>query len=183
MASARLSNLVAVLATGLADEQRRAATAATGLSESATAGVVALHEFLDGSRIGSLADVLGLSHSGAVRLVAQLAEAGLVRREQLGDGREVGVRLTAAGRRTAEAATRARSAAATALVDALDPGDSAELERLLDALVRRLTEHRLARRREGGSEPWLCRTCDLTACGRAQGRCPAARTAARPPPG
>lgn len=180
MSPARLDNLVAVLATGLADEQRRAAVAATGLSESATAALVALAEFLDGSRIGALAGVLGLSHSGAVRLVAQLAEAGLVRRQQLGDGREVGVRLTATGRRTAARAAGARAEAAAALTADLSPGQAADLERLLDRLVTELTRQRLERRRDGGSEPWLCRTCDLAACGRPEGRCPAARTAAEP---
>ena len=177
MPTARLDNLLAVLATGLADEQRRAAVAATGMSESATAGLVALDQFLDGSRIGALADVLGLSHSGAVRLVAQLAEAGLVRREQLGDGREVGVRLTASGRRTAARAARARAQAVAAVTGGLGPGQAVDLEGLVDRLVADLTRQRLARRRDGGAEPWLCRTCDLAACGRPEGRCPAARTA------
>jgi DNA-binding MarR family transcriptional regulator len=180
MSTARLDNLVAVLATGLADEQRRAAVAATGLSESATAGLVALDQFLDGSRIGALAGVLGLSHSGAVRLVAQLGEAGLVRRDPLGDGREVGVRLTDAGRRTAGAAARARAEAAAALTADLSPRQAADLERVLDRLVTGLTRQRLERRGQGAEEAWLCRTCDLTACGRPESRCPAARTAAAP---
>lgn len=178
MPTARLDNLLAVLATGLADEQRRAAVAATGLSESATAGLVALAQFLDGSRIGALAGVLGLSHSGAVRLVAQLADAGLVRREPLGDGREVGVRLTASGRRTAARVARARAEATAAITAELGPRQAADLERVLDRLVAGLTRQRLAHRREGGAEPWLCRTCDLAACGRPEGDCPAARTAA-----
>ncbi len=178
--SERADNLLAALATGLADEQRRATAAATGLTESGVAAVIALAQFLDGARIADLADVLGLSHSGAVRLVTQLAEASAVRRVPLGDGREVGVRLTARGRELAEHAAEARAATVEAVMHELTAREREELERVLDALVAAHARARRRRREQGQDvvRAWLCRTCDLAACGRADGRCPAARAAA-----
>lgn len=173
----RLGNLVAALATGVADEQRRATAEATGLTDSGVAAVISLAQFLDGARIGDLAQVLGLSHSGAVRLVSQLVEDRVVRRIALGDGREVGIRLTARGRRLAERAAEARAAAVEAALAGLDQRQRHALEDLLDTLVNAHAQARLDRRAQGHQPPaaWLCRTCDLAACGRADGRCPAAR--------
>jgi DNA-binding MarR family transcriptional regulator len=173
----RLDNLLAVLATGLADEQRRTMAATSGLSENGVGALVALEQILDGSRVADLAAVLGVTHSGAVRLVDQLVAAGLVRRTPLGDGRAVGVRLSARGRREAARARAARAATAGHLTAGLSDRQRADLERLLDRLVGSLTATRLERRRSGAAEPWLCRTCDLVACGRPDGRCPAATTA------
>lgn len=171
----RLSNLLAVLATGLADEQRRATAAATGLSDSGVAAVIALAQFLGGARIGDVANVLGLSHSGAVRLVGHLVQGRIARRVGLSDGREVGVQLTERGRQLAEAAASARAAAADAVMSGLDEAQRAELEHLLGLLVAAHTRNRLERRaRTDEPAAWLCRTCDLVACGRADGRCPAA---------
>ena len=46
------------------------------MSGSATAALLALEEFLGDAHVGRLADVLGLTHSGAVRLVTQLETRG-----------------------------------------------------------------------------------------------------------
>ncbi len=177
--SDRLTNLLAVAATGLADEQRRAMAAATGLTESGVAAVVALDQFLDGSRIGDIASVLGLSHSGAVRVSARLVDAGLLQRVELGDRREVGVRLTARGRSVARRAAAVRADVAQRLVDGMSDRQRRDFERMLGGVVAQLTRERLEHRRATASEsPWLCRTCDLAACGRPDGRCPAANEAA-----
>ena len=73
----RLENLLASLSLNLAEESQTALERAAGLSGSATAALLALEEFLGDAHVGRLADVLGLTHSGAVRLVTQLEREGL----------------------------------------------------------------------------------------------------------
>ena len=77
MTHPRLENLLASLSLNLADEAAAELERVSGLTGSASAGLLALEEFLDESHIGRLADTLGLTHSGAVRLVSQLEAEGL----------------------------------------------------------------------------------------------------------
>ncbi len=137
----------------------------------ADAALSALHHFLDGPSLDRLRQVLGLTPSGAVRLVDRLVAAGLVTRGPGADGRSRSVALTPAGRAAAERVTAARSAALTDLLGELSP---AERETLHDLLGRLMAG--VVRGKDGGA--WLCRLCDVTACGRAEGRCPTANAAA-----
>jgi DNA-binding MarR family transcriptional regulator len=177
-ASPRLDNLLAALSLGLADDGNAALARETGLSGAAPTALLALDEFLGGATIGRLAEVLDLTHSGAVRLVSLLEAEGLARRVPGLDRRRVEVRLTSAGRRRARAARTARDAVVSATTAALGDRDRLDLERLLDRLVAARVAARIGRRQAGERGPWLCRTCDLTACGRPEGRCPAQVTAA-----
>ena len=178
-ASPRLDNLLAALSLGLADDGNAALARATGLSGAAPAALLAVDEFLGGATIGRLAEVLDLTHSGAVRLVSLLEGEGLARRAPGADRRRVEVRLTSAGRRRARAARTARDAVVSETTAALEPDDRARLEVLLDRLVAARVAARVERRQAGDHGPWLCRTCDMTACGRPEGRCPAQVTAQR----
>jgi DNA-binding MarR family transcriptional regulator len=174
----RLSNLLAALALGLVDDGTAAMRVATGLSNSGVAALVALSEFLDGQNVGRLADVLGISHSGAVRLVAHLELEGLVRRTHREDARQVNVVLTAKGRRQARRAARARMDVVATALAKLSEHDSRRLERVVAHVLEGLVTQRLRRREEEGERgAWLCRMCDFEACGRPAGRCPAAETA------
>jgi MarR family transcriptional regulator, negative regulator of the multidrug operon emrRAB len=175
----RLENLLASLSLNLADEATAALERASGLTGSATAALLALEEFLDESHIGRLADALGLTHSGAVRLVSQLELEGLAVRRVGADRRRVEVRLTARGRRRARAARAARDAVVCATTSGLEEEEAATLEGLLAKLIEVRVGARLADRKAGISTAWWCRTCDFGACGRAEGRCPAQTTAAR----
>jgi MarR family transcriptional repressor of emrRAB len=178
-ANPRLENLLASLSLNLAEEARVAMERATGLSGSGPAALMALDEFLGGANVGRLAEVLGLTHSGAVRLVAQLEGAGLVRRQTGADRRNVEVRLTAAGRRRVRDARAARRGVLAQATEELDASETAVLEGLLERLVTARVRDRAGRRAEGeGGGAWWCRTCDLAACGRPEGRCPAQVTAA-----
>ena len=67
----RLANLLAMLSAGLADAQTAAIEDATGLHGAAATALVTLDQFADGGNIGRLAGLLGLTHSGAVRVVSQ----------------------------------------------------------------------------------------------------------------
>jgi MarR family transcriptional repressor of emrRAB len=181
MASARprLENLLASLSLNLAEEAANALERITGLTGSAPLGLLALEEFLDGSSIGRLADALGITHSGSVRVVSQLEAKRLVVRRVGADRRCVEVRLTARGRRRAYAARAARDAILRDTTSGLDDGEAAALERLLTKLIEARVSARVADLRAGSSTSWWCRTCDFSACGRSEGRCPAHLSAAR----
>jgi DNA-binding MarR family transcriptional regulator len=141
--------------------------------------LLALEEFLDDAHVGRLAEVLGLTHSGAVRLVTQLEAAGLARRRPGGDRRRVEVGLTPRGRRVAARARAARDGVVRRTTRGLDASEAATLERLLEKLVEARIEARVERRRAGETGAWWCRTCDFEACGRPEGRCPTQVTAQR----
>jgi DNA-binding MarR family transcriptional regulator len=174
------ANLLGALALLVADQMSAAVAAQAGGSGSAAAALSALHTFLDGPTIDRLCQVLGLTPSGAVRLVDRLAEAGLATRGPGVDARSRAVHLTAAGRRAAARVVAARTAVLNrALADL-----STNQRRTLHALLGKVMAG-LVRDKEGGA--WTCRLCDLKACGRDEGRCPTANAAAVkygvPPPG
>lgn len=175
----RLENLLAALSLNLADEAAAALERASGLTGSATAALLALHEFLGDTHIGRLADVLGLTHSGAVRLVSQLEAAGFAARSTGADRRRVQVRLTARGRRCAAVARAARDAVVRETTQGLTDDEAARLEELLAKLIEARVTIRVEGRQQGKSGSWWCRTCNFIACGRSEGLCPAQATAAR----
>ncbi|MBV9337321.1 MAG: winged helix-turn-helix transcriptional regulator [Solirubrobacterales bacterium] len=174
----RLENLLASLSQNLAEEAAAALEGASGLTGSATAALLALAEFMDDSHVGRLADALGLTHSGAVRLVSQLEANGLAVRRNGADRRRVEVHLTAHGRRRARAARAARDAVVHDATRGLDADEAATLERLLAKLIEARVTARIVSRTAGASMAWWCRTCDFNACGRPEGRCPAQQTIA-----
>ena len=159
----------------VADRMNAAVEAIAALGPSAPAALAALHEFLDGGSVTQLSSVLGLSHSGTVRLVDRLAVEGLVKRVGAQDGRAVSIVLTSSGRRVALRIRQARSKALTSALSALT---SDEVDNLVAALDTMLTTITLARADERSDrshdrpQPWLCRLCDFAACGRSEGNCP-----------
>ncbi len=155
------------LALVLTDRMTEAAQAAADSSVSGAVALSALEQILREPRIDLLRQVLGLTHSGAVRLVDRLEQAGLAERGPGQDGRSTTVLLTAAGRRAAAAVTEARAAA---LEDAMAALDAAEQRQLAELAGRVL----VGLKRGAGATRWTCRLCDTTACGRAAGRCPVA---------
>jgi len=177
----RQANLLAVLALGINDRVRQAEEDAAGYGSAAPAALVALHEFLGGASIDQLRQVVGLTPSGAVRLVDKLAEAGLVRRGPGPDGRSVALTLTRRGNETARRIVASRRQACETILAGLNSGEREALTSLLERLLGQLTVVRLAER-ESAKTPaggWLCRLCDFSACRRDVGDCPVAN-AARP---
>ena len=180
-ASRRLANLVGAWALALADRLEAATTAAAGRGGRAPAALVALHEFAGGETIDDLSHVLGLTHSAAVRLVDTLVDDGhVVRRYRARDRRSVALALTPSGRAAARRIIRARARAIEATLDGLSEAQRRSLTTLAERLTGDVAALRLEERRQGAtpSGGWLCRLCDFDACGRAQGRCPAATRAA-----
>jgi DNA-binding MarR family transcriptional regulator len=167
----RQANLLGALALVITDQTGQAAAAAAGQSVSAAAALSALHHFLDRPTLDQLRKVLGLTPSGAVRLVDRLADAGLVTRGTGRDGRSRSVALTEAGTRVAQQITAARAGLLTSALDEMSPADRQTLHTLMSQIMTNIV-----RRKDGGA--WTCRLCDLSACGRAAGHCPAANAAA-----
>jgi DNA-binding MarR family transcriptional regulator len=163
------ANLLGALAMLIADQTTGAVAEIAG-SSSAASALSALAQFLDRPTIDDLHRVLGLTPSGAVRLVDRLVEAGLVARGPGDDGRSRSVRLTPAGRRAAARVASARAAVLKASLNDLTATERRGLHRLLGRVAAGLVW-----RKEGGA--WICRMCDLRSCGREEGRCPVANAA------
>jgi DNA-binding MarR family transcriptional regulator len=171
--AARAANLLGALALALTDRTFAAATEA-GTDGSASDAIVlsALNQFLDRPTIDLVRRMLGLTSSGAVRLVNRLERSGLVRRESAEDGRATTVLLTRAGRRAARRVCDARTESLKAAIAVLSPED----RRAFEELVARVL---VGMRRGPESVRWICRFCDLDACGWRDGRCPLRNASAR----
>lgn len=177
----RLSNLVGACALGIVDALQDAFDREALDSTTATV-LVALLDFSPAGSVRRLSQVIGLTHSGAVRVVDRLVEAGLVERRPGYDLRSLGLRLTYAGRRTALRLRARRRRVMSSLLTGLSAQQRAQLTGVCEAVVTSLTSQRLAARASGVAPAGgaLCRLCDFAACGRPAGRCPAAATARQP---
>mgnify|MGYP000985265441 FL=1 len=153
----RGTNLIAVLGTALGDAVVRAVGAASGLSGAAPAALAALHAE-PGLAVDRLAQTVGLTGSGGVRLADRLAEAGLVeRRPGRDDARSVSLWLTARGHTAAEEVLQARRSAIEETTSSLTDQEKVTLTNLAEKVLASVTTDR--RQAE-----WLCRLCDVTAC-------------------
>jgi DNA-binding MarR family transcriptional regulator len=171
VSESRAANVLGALALAIADRTANEIAAATGLTDSAAAALTALHYFLDRPTLDRLRLVLGLTPSGGVRLVDRLSEAGLVAREAGTDGRSRSVVLTAQGRELAQRISAARAAALREALRVLTTDEVQTLESLMERMMTGVVNAK-----EGGA--WICRLCDMRACERAAGHCPAANAAA-----
>lgn len=176
----RDANLLGALALVLADRMRQAVADAAGATSAGPAALAFLDGFGDGRSIDQLRAVVGLSSSGAVRLVDRLQRDGLVERRPGADARSVALRLTSRGRAVAAAVREARAHAVGRALEGLSPDERAALTPLLERLLREITIQRMHDRDVGRVPPdgWVCRLCDPSACGRDDGRCPTAAAAA-----
>ena len=141
-------------------------------SVSDAAALSALHHFLDAPTVDLLAQVLGLTSSGTVRLVDRLESEGLVRRGHDVDRRATTVTLTAGGRRRAREVTRARDELLGSSLGVLTADERLRFGELAGRILAGMI-------RPPGATRWTCRLCDTTACGRPEGGCPVAQEAER----
>jgi DNA-binding MarR family transcriptional regulator len=153
---ARTANLLGALALAGAERIETATDAAA---------VVALVTTLGGTSQDVLGRVLGLTQTGAVRLVDRLVRQGLVERRDGPDGRTKAIVPTDAGRRRASAVLEERGAVTHDLLAPLDAAERAQLTSLLEKLLGGITHSR-------DDALHICRLCDPDACGHHEGRCP-----------
>jgi DNA-binding MarR family transcriptional regulator len=163
-------NLLGAFALAVADRASDAVGEAAGQSGAAAAALSALDQFLDAPSVDLLRRVLGLTPSGAVRLVDKLAAAGYVERGPGPDARTVSLHLTDSGRRAAREVQAARAVVLDGALETLTPAERATFAALTGRMLVGLMRGPEATR-------WMCRLCDLGACGRAEGHCPVANEA------
>src|SRR4051812_26989829 len=159
MTHAHEVNALGALALEVARRVQAAGDAASPHGASVPAALTALHGLTGGHSIDALRRVVGLTHSGAVRLVDRLSAAGLVERRVGADGRAVALQLTPEGRRAARRVLARREAAIESALTPLSARERADLARLHERLLAHLTEGHEDRRR-------VCRLCDVDGCGR-----------------
>jgi MarR family transcriptional repressor of emrRAB len=170
------ANLLGALSIAVSERIAGAAAGATVHGASAPAALVALEAPEAGETIDALRRILGITHSGTVRLIDRLAGAGLVERRVGPDARSVSLSLTPTGRRTARRIMAAREATAEEVLSVLSPADRGRLADLLAELLAGLVWSADDARR-------VCRLCDLDACVHATRRCPSTQmrsTSTRP---
>jgi DNA-binding MarR family transcriptional regulator len=170
LASRHSANVLGALALVLHDRFTVAIADAIGQTETGAATLSMLDNFLDEPRVGRLHQVLGLTPSGAVRLVDRLEAEGYLERGPGSDRRSTSLRLTPEGRKTAGRVAAARSDVLEHALSTLSP----EQRQTLDALVSRILVGLI---RGPGATRWMCRLCDADACGHDRGTCPVANAA------
>lgn len=160
MSHAHEANALGALALEVARRVQAAGDAASPLGASVPAALTALHGLTGGQSIDALRRVVGLTHSGAVRLVDRLVAADLAERRVGADGRAVALQLTPEGRRAARRVLARREAAIEGVLAPLTSSERATLAALHEKLLGSSTSGQEERRR-------VCRLCDVEACGRA----------------
>ena len=161
----RAANLLGALSLVIADQAADAVTEAAGRSESAAAALSALLHFLDRPSVDRLRQVLGLTSSGAVRLLDRLEESGYVTRGPGADGRTASVSLTEAGRLAAARVSQARADVLQRALSVLSPAERETFEQLAGKVL-------VGMMRGPGAVRWICRLCDIGVCRGAEGGCP-----------
>jgi DNA-binding MarR family transcriptional regulator len=171
------ANVLGALALRLHDRMSAAVAEAAGEPESGATTLSWLANFAAQPQVGLLNRMLGLTPSGAVRMVDRLEADGHLRRGPGPDGRSTTVRLTTRGRRTAQRVAGARLAVLTDALSVLSDEERETLDRLVGKVLVGLkrdaaTSRAASARGSAVAGGFMCRLCDTTACGHAEGRCP-----------
>jgi DNA-binding MarR family transcriptional regulator len=162
------ANVLGALALKLGDRMSAAVAGAAGEPESGATTLSWMASFVAQPRVGLLHQMLGLTPSGAVRLIDRLEADGHLRRGPGADGRSTKVRLTARGRRTAARVADARLAVLEDALSVLSDRERETLDRLAGKVLVGL-------KRDATATRFMCRLCDARACGHAEGGCPVAQ--------
>jgi MarR family transcriptional repressor of emrRAB len=152
----RDANLLGATAVAISD--RLVAAIGQGRGLSTAAALIHIRQ-RPGETVHFLARVLGLTHSGAVRLDDRLSNDGLVQRGPGADRRSLALYVTPAGDRAARAALDEREQVLSAALSALKVSEQAQLTELLEKLLARLAGDRWSARH-------ICRLCDFPRCSR-----------------
>ncbi|MFC6356009.1 MarR family winged helix-turn-helix transcriptional regulator [Luethyella okanaganae] len=152
----RTSNLLGALSMVLADEMREAVNDTLRTTGETAAALIMVGAHPD-VHIAEVAEALGLTHSGAVRLVDRLENEELVTRKPGPDSRTVLLRITREGERRRQAALRQR---ARVLGRALAHLSADEAE-LLGSCMDKILRGYLTERQQGYR---FCRMCDEDTC-------------------
>jgi MarR family transcriptional repressor of emrRAB len=147
-----LANWVGALASAVDAQVAQAA----GEHGGTAMGALLTCSYFPDVTVGELGEVLGLTGSGAVRLVDRLERDGLVAR-QARQGRMVTVSLTGRGRRLARDLQRRRLAVIGGLLSSLTDGERTQLAGMLGKVLH---DAGLA----AGQARRVCQFCDHRRC-------------------
>lgn len=101
--------------------------------------------------------ILGLSHSGTVRLVDRLVSDRLVERRSGKDDREIALHLTAKGAASRKELLSSRISAVASFLDVLSPSERKRLRELIRDVLARQDTSEIDRFT-------ICRMCDNAVC-------------------
>lgn len=149
-------NALGGLCLGVADALVEAVGTATGLGPASAAALVTI-DARPGLSVSSLAETLGTTHSGTVRIVDRLQSAALVTRLGGPDGRTAALHVTALGREECSQAMLARRTVLEELTEGLDPSERGQLEHLVLQMAPGLASTRTEARH-------ACRLCEHAIC-------------------
>jgi len=159
----RLENLLGAWSLTVTDRMADIGRA-SGVSATDQAALVTMLAHPD-HPVSWLGDVLGLTSSGATRLVDRLVASGWVARSPGDDTRQRRLRLTRSGSALAGKLVGARGSVLAESLAGLGAGDRARLEGILERLVGSSTPDLLPAMR-------TCRLCDRKACRSDDHECP-----------
>lgn len=153
----RTANLLGATVLGLFDELRTTVERQTGRSGESPAALVVLgHQ--PGLSNEALSRLLGLTHTGSVRLIDRLVTDGLVeRRASMVDRRGVALFLTPAGEAARREVLAKRETLMTSLIRQLTLDDQGRLADLLAKLLQGVA-------RDDTHKLRMCRLCDGEVC-------------------
>jgi len=153
----RTANLLGAAVLGLHDELKRAVEKRSGHSGETPAALSALgHQ--PGLSNDALSRLLGLTHTGTVRLIDRLVDDGLVeRRPAAHDKRGVALFLTALGETVRGEILEDREAAIVPLVSRLTAQEQETLATLIGKLLSAVS-------RDDTHKLRICRLCDSSVC-------------------
>ncbi|WP_249137196.1 MarR family winged helix-turn-helix transcriptional regulator [Bradyrhizobium canariense] len=151
-----IANLLGALSLAVMDRIEQGAREVIGRGGETPAALVVIG-YGQGMTNDKLRRILGLSHSGTVRLVDRLVSDRLVERRPGKDGREIALYLTATGAAARNDLMASRLSAVASLLDVLSPAETKRLGTLLHELLARQDTSELDRFT-------ICRRCDDRVC-------------------
>ena len=151
-----IANWLGALSLAVTDRIERGAREIMGHSGETPAALVVIG-YGPGMTNDKLRRILGLSHSGTVRLVDRLVSDRLVERRPGTDGREVALHLTAKGAATRKDLLASRISAVASILDVLSASERKRLGELIRAVLARQDTSEMERFT-------ICRMCDNRVC-------------------
>ena len=154
---AQTLNMLGAVALALADRIAACAQATSSLHDSAASALVVIANH-PGEPVDAIRRTLGLTHSGAVRLVDGLEANGLVeRRRSDSDARAIALWPTRPGKRTASKILAARAEMLEPVFAGTSEADKQAIVALLKRALAKLTDNRDRARS-------ICRFCEEGVC-------------------
>jgi MarR family transcriptional repressor of emrRAB len=152
----RPGNLLGALVLALHDQLEESTGPLVDHGAAFPAALVSMH-WQPGLAIEDLRRILGLSHSGTVRLLNCLESDGSVARKAGKDARTVALHLTAQGRKQVRQILAARQAVMDQALGALSGAERAQFEKLTAKILGGIP-------RDIPHSDHICRLCDETSC-------------------